>query len=75
MHLRYPRLAAVCRKIQIDFAHAMTGFDIRGGRSIPAIEGVVVCEEFEVAVMDAYREEERQVLIVALFRLNSAVCD
>lgn len=59
IHLKHPRLAAVCRKLEVDFAHAMMGFDIRGGRSVPRIEGVVICEEFERYVMDAYWDEER----------------
>lgn len=59
MHLRFPRLAPVCRGLGVDFAHAMAGFDIKGGRSVPTIEGVVVCAEDEAAVMEAYHQAER----------------
>lgn len=54
-----PRLAPICRKLQVDFAPAMTGFDMKGGRSVPIIDGVVVCKEDEASVLEAYLEEER----------------
>lgn len=59
VHLRFPRLAAVCRALGADFAHAMAGFEIKGGRSVPAIEGVVVCAEDEGRVMAAYHTAEQ----------------
>lgn len=59
MHLPHPRMAAVCRELGVDFAHAMAGFDVRGGRSIPVILGIVVCEEFEKDVMEAWTTAER----------------
>ena len=59
VHLQMPRLAPVCRKLQVDFAPAMTGFDIKGGRSVPIIDGVVVCKEDEASILEAYLEEER----------------
>lgn len=37
----------------------MTGFDMRGGRSFPLIEGVVVCAHFEQRVLLAHAEEEK----------------
>jgi Rad4 beta-hairpin domain 3 len=63
VHLRFPRLAAVCRALGADFAHAMAGFEIKGGRSVPAIEGVVVCAEDEGRVMEAYHTAERWVFL------------
>jgi xeroderma pigmentosum group C-complementing protein len=59
VHLRFPRLAAVCRGLGADFAHAMAGFEIKGGRSVPVIDGVVVCAEDEARVMAAYHTAER----------------
>lgn len=60
VHLRFPRMAPVCRGLGVDFAHAMAGFEIRGGRSVPLIDGVVVCAESEAAVMEAYHLAERE---------------
>lgn len=59
VHLSHPRLKATCKKLGIDFADAMTGFDVKGGRSVPRFEGVVICQEFEETVMAAYREMEK----------------
>eukprot|EP00889_Picochlorum_renovo_P008341 jgi/Picre1/35371/NNA_002833.t1 len=54
-----PQIAKICKKIGIDFAPALTGFDIRGGRSVPRIDGVVICQEFEEILRDAYAEDTR----------------
>ncbi|KAL0038560.1 hypothetical protein WJX77_010735 [Trebouxia sp. C0004] len=59
VHLQMPRLGPICKKLAVDYAPAMTGFDIRGGRSVPVIEGVVVCKEDEATVLEAYIEDER----------------
>jgi xeroderma pigmentosum group C-complementing protein len=36
----------------------MTGFEIRKRGSVPVFNGVVICAEFEDAVMEKYRESE-----------------
>ena len=60
-HLPYPRIAAIARKLGVDYAEAMVGFEVRGGRSIPKFEGIVVTERNAEWVLDAYREKEREV--------------
>ena len=32
VHLNFPYLGALCRKLGVDYAAALTGFDIRAGR-------------------------------------------
>jgi hypothetical protein len=59
-HIRLPNLAVVCRRLGVDYAPALTGFDIRAGRSVPCLEGVVVCAEHEAAVRAAAAEEEQR---------------
>lgn len=59
VHVDLHHAAKVCKKLQIDFAPALTGFDIRSGRSVPSIEGVVVCQEFEELVQNACHEYVR----------------
>lgn len=56
VHLPLRNLAAVCRRLGVDFAYAMVGFEVRSGRSVPKIEGVVVCEEYAEAVKTAHAE-------------------
>ncbi|XP_055828981.1 DNA repair protein RAD4 isoform X2 [Solanum dulcamara] len=58
VHLRLPRLVPVAKRLQIDFAPAMVGFEFRNGRSLPVYEGIVVCTEFKDAILEAYAEEE-----------------
>ncbi|XP_059307344.1 DNA repair protein RAD4 [Lycium ferocissimum] len=58
VHLRFPRLVPVVKRLEIDFAPAMVGFEFRNGRSLPVYEGLVVCTEFKDAILEAYAEEE-----------------
>ena len=60
VHLPYPRIAAIARKLGVDYAEAMVGFEVRGGRSIPKFEGIVVIQHNAEWVLDAYREKERE---------------
>jgi len=43
-HLRVQGLVPVCRQLGVDFAPALAGFDPQGGRMVPRLEGIVVCE-------------------------------
>ena len=54
-----PRVKTLCRKLGIDFAEALVGFERRGGATIPAFDGVVVCAEHAAAVRDAFATEEQ----------------
>ncbi|CAA0831228.1 DNA repair protein Rad4 family [Striga hermonthica] len=60
VHLPLPRVAAVAKRLDIDFAPAMVGFEFRNGRSVPSFEGIVVCSEFKDAIVEAYFEEEEK---------------
>jgi xeroderma pigmentosum group C-complementing protein len=44
-HLREPLVAQAARKLGVDAAPAMVGFDVRDGRPVPKFDGVVVCDE------------------------------
>lgn len=44
VHVCLPGLLPVCRALGVDYAPALTGFDVQGGRMVPRIEGVVVCQ-------------------------------
>lgn len=63
MHLRLPRLGQLCKQLGLDYAPAMTGFDSRGGRSFPMIEGVVVCQMHEELLIEAHAAAEKYVLL------------
>uniref|UniRef100_A0A182JVP4 Rad4 beta-hairpin domain-containing protein n=1 Tax=Anopheles christyi TaxID=43041 RepID=A0A182JVP4_9DIPT len=58
VHLQLPALNRICKKLRIDCAQAVTGFDFHGGSSHPVYDGFVVCEEFRDVVVDAWHEEQ-----------------
>ncbi|KAL8161180.1 hypothetical protein V2J09_012669 [Rumex salicifolius] len=60
VHLRLPRLVPIVERLKIDFAPAMVGFEFRNGRSVPVYEGLVVCTEFQDAILEAYAEVEER---------------
>lgn len=60
VHLRLQRVVPVAKRLGIDFAPAMVGFEFRNGRSVPVYEGIVVCDEFKGAILEAYAEEEER---------------
>ncbi|XP_018579675.1 DNA repair protein complementing XP-C cells homolog [Anoplophora glabripennis] len=61
VHLKLPGLNKVCRKMNIDCASAIVGFDFHGGWSHPMYDGFVVCEEFVDAVVAAWESEQEEI--------------
>lgn len=63
-----PGLNRTCKKLQIDCAQAVIGFDFHSGSSHPTFDGFVVCEEFAEQVVtqwwkdqeEAQRKEEKR---------------
>lgn len=49
-------LNRIARKLNIDCAPAMIGFDYHSGWSHPVYDGFVVCEEFKDTLIDAWNE-------------------
>uniref|UniRef100_T1PIT9 Rad4 beta-hairpin domain 3 n=1 Tax=Musca domestica TaxID=7370 RepID=T1PIT9_MUSDO len=61
VHIRLPGLNRVCKKLGIDCANAVVGFDFHQGACHPTYDGFVVCEEFQDQVTAAwYQEQEEQ---------------
>ena len=71
-----PRVKTLCRKLDIDFAEALVGFERRGGATIPAFDGVVVCAEHATAVRRAFAAEEQcaALFLFVLRRLRALQC-
>ncbi len=44
-------LGPLAKKLGIDYAPAVVGFDFHAGRSTPSIQGIVVAAEFEEILM------------------------
>lgn len=58
VHLRLPNLHRVARKLNLDAAPAVTGFDFHGGYSHAVTDGYIVCEEHEEVLRAAWVEEQ-----------------
>uniref|UniRef100_A0A665T0J5 Xeroderma pigmentosum, complementation group C n=1 Tax=Echeneis naucrates TaxID=173247 RepID=A0A665T0J5_ECHNA len=58
VHLRLSNLHRVARKLDIDAAPAVTGFDFHGGYSHAVTDGYIVCEEHEEVLRAAWVEEQ-----------------
>ncbi|THU97115.1 Rad4-domain-containing protein [Dendrothele bispora CBS 962.96] len=59
IHIPFKGVAKIARKLGVDFAEAVTGFEFRKRRATPIIEGIVVAVENETLVLDAYWEAEQ----------------
>ncbi|XP_002015455.2 DNA repair protein complementing XP-C cells homolog [Drosophila persimilis] len=60
VHLRLPGLMRVCKKLNIDCANAVIGFDFHQGACHPMLDGFVVCEEFREVVCAAWEEDQQE---------------
>ncbi|GIL94232.1 hypothetical protein Vretimale_488 [Volvox reticuliferus] len=67
-----PGLGGVCRTLGIDYAPGLVGFEVQGGRMVPKVEGVVVCEEVSELVVAAYLERESARAAAAATQLRRA---
>ncbi|OAP59837.1 hypothetical protein AYL99_04839 [Fonsecaea erecta] len=63
VHIPLRGTVRICKKLQIDFAEAVTGFEFGNKRAVPICTGVVVATENERAVKEAwhkFNEEQRK---------------
>lgn len=52
VHLGFPRIFNIAKKLNVDYAPAMVGFEFKNGRSYPLYNGIVVCSEFKDMILD-----------------------
>ncbi|XP_040264153.1 DNA repair protein complementing XP-C cells isoform X2 [Bufo bufo] len=57
-HLQVSNLNRVARKLDIDCAPAITGFDFHCGFSHPVTDGYIVCEEYKDVLLAAWENEQ-----------------
>lgn len=60
VHLPLKGSAKICKRLQIDFAEACTGFEFGKQRAVPVLTGVVVAKENEGLVRDAWRVDQAE---------------
>lgn len=51
-----PGLNKVAKKLKIDCAPAVVGFDYHSGSCHPTFDGFVVCEEFKDVLLEAWEQ-------------------
>ena len=56
-HVPLPGTVRVCKKLGIDYAEAVTGFEFGSKMAVPFIQGVVVAAENEDLLRDAWKVE------------------
>ncbi|EAS29391.3 Rad4 family protein [Coccidioides immitis RS] len=60
VHIPWPATVRVCKKLRVDYAEAVIGFEFSSKMAVPIIQGVVVAAENEDLVKDAWRAEDAQ---------------
>ncbi|KAI9722467.1 MAG: hypothetical protein M1828_004714 [Chrysothrix sp. TS-e1954] len=78
VHIPLRGTAKICKRLNIEFAEACTGFEFGNKRAVPVLTGVVVAREHEDAVIDAWEldevakqkkeDEKRQKLVLGTWR-------
>ncbi|XP_036434994.1 DNA repair protein complementing XP-C cells isoform X2 [Colossoma macropomum] len=58
VHLRLPNLHRVARKLNLDCAAAVTGFDYHGGYAHAVTDGYIVCEEHQEILKAGWENEQ-----------------
>ncbi|KAJ8980178.1 hypothetical protein NQ317_011423 [Molorchus minor] len=61
VHLKLPGLNKIARRMNIDCASAIVGFDFHGGWSHPTYDGFVVCEEYTDVLVAAWELEQEEI--------------
>ncbi|KAJ3787651.1 hypothetical protein GGU10DRAFT_426726 [Lentinula aff. detonsa] len=73
VHMPFKGVAKIARKLHIDFAEAVIGFEFRKRRAMPVLEGIVVAAENEEVVLEAFLEAEREALEKAQLKKKERV--
>ena len=60
VHLPLKGSAKLCRKLEIDYAEACTGFEFGKQRAVPVLTGVVVADQHEMLVRDAWKADQAE---------------
>ncbi|KAI4188728.1 MAG: hypothetical protein L6R41_001967, partial [Letrouitia leprolyta] len=59
-HIPLRSTAKICKRLGIDFAEAVTGFEFGKQRAVPVITGVVVAKENEEMVIEEWEKDEEE---------------
>ncbi|KAL8744971.1 MAG: hypothetical protein Q9184_007933 [Pyrenodesmia sp. 2 TL-2023] len=59
-HIELRSTAKICKRLGIDYAEAVTGFEFGKQRAVPVITGVVVAKEHEELVVKEWEKDEEE---------------
>ena len=59
-HIALRSTAKICKRLGIDFAEAVTGFEFGKQRAVPVVSGVVVAEENREKVIEEWEKDEEE---------------
>ncbi|KLJ07256.1 hypothetical protein EMPG_17257 [Blastomyces silverae] len=59
-HIPWRGTVRICKKLGVDYAEAVTGFEFGSKMAVPVIDGVVVASENAGLVKDAWRAEDAE---------------
>jgi len=60
VHIPLRGTVKICKRLDIDYAEAVTGFEFGNQRAVPVIDGVVVAAENEYKVLDEWEKDEEK---------------
>ena len=60
VHIPLRRTKEICRRLGIDYAEAVTGFEFGARMAVPIITGVVIAEENEEMVLEQWERDEAE---------------
>jgi xeroderma pigmentosum group C-complementing protein len=60
VHIPRRRTKEICRRLGIDYAEAVTGFEFGARMAVPIITGVVIAEENEEMVLEQWEKDEAE---------------
>ena len=73
VHLPMRGTVRICKKLGIDYAEAVTGFEFGSKLAVPVVQGVVVAEEHGKAVREGWEEFAEQQRIKEEGKLQAAI--
>ena len=60
VHIPLRSTVRICKRLGIEYAEAVTGFEFGNKRAVPIITGVVVTKDNETAVIDEWEKDEEE---------------
>ncbi|KAI0515304.1 Rad4 transglutaminase-like domain-containing protein [Xylaria bambusicola] len=60
VHVPYRGLPRVCKRLGVDFAEAVVGFEFGHRMAVPVIQGVVIAQEYYDRVLEELEKEEAE---------------